>query len=564
MKYIVIDGIKCEYDTERSVLEVALHNGIEIPNLCYCESLSAYGGCRLCVFENERGGVAAACTTPPRDGLTVRTNTPKIREYRRGILELMLESHNTDCAACSKSGKCRLQEYSKRYGVGSVRSAGYCREPVDDSSHSIVYDPSKCILCGKCVRMCDELQNVRAIDFMERGNDTYISCGEGYRLADSSCTGCGQCAAVCPTGALMLKSSIERLRDAIADPGKKLAVQIAPAVRIGLAEEFGLAPGRSVMGKAATALKLLGADYVYDTSMRAYQTVICEAEDFAAKRGTGTVFSSYCPAWVRHVECDYPQLLPQLSTAGSPMEVCAALIRLKHAGSGVISAAVMPCSAAKSEAERPELIKNGDRLVDIVLSTQELAEIIRENGMNFAALPETPCDGLYSQITAESECLSPILLSIDESRCIGCTRCAKACPVGAISGAAKKAHSIDAGKCIRCRICTSVCPKEAIGSTANPAVAKRVAAVNGLAEADALAERIKSGEAWYDYVEVMACPLGCPGGGGQPEACCLKRQNKTVALLELEEEYTAPAGEPVSAESVITDGDKSLFRVNYI
>ncbi len=560
MSCIIIDGIKCEYESARNVLEVALKNGIEIPNLCYCDSLSTYGGCRLCVVENERGGIDAACTTVPKDGMKVFTNTAQLREYRRGMLKLLLGSHNGECASCRKSGSCKLQEYARRYGVESTSAPIYCSEPLDDSSYSIVRDPSKCILCGKCVRVCDEIQNVRAIDFMNRGNKTFISCGEGLSLRDSNCVGCGQCAAVCPTAAIMVKDNVSDMWSAINDTSKKVAVQVAPAVRLGLAEEFGLNQTQQVMGKIVTALKLMGVDYVFDAALCAYQTQIEEAEDYAERHESGTVFSSYCPAWVRHIECDHPRLVSGLSAAGSPMEVCGALIRERFADEAVVSVALMSCSAAKTEAHRSDLTKDGKALVDIVLTTSELIRMIREYGMNFAALPDTPCDNFFAQVTGKGKCRTPITLSIDPEKCIGCTKCAKRCPVGAISGMPKKAHVIDMDKCIRCRTCKLGCPKDAISEVASDKKLK-VAVVNGLAEADRLIEKIESGEEVYDFVEVMACPDGCPGGGGQPESCIAEKFDRKLGMLELDTVPSPISGDLPSVSELVKGKEKSLFRV---
>ena len=288
MKRMIIDGISCEFENARNVLEVAQQNHIDIPNLCYCESLSIYGGCRLCVIENERGGIEAACTVIPKDGMVVRTNTAKLRKHRQMIIELLLASHRSECTTCDKSGKCKLQEYAKRYNVTNVRFANnYCKEPIDDSSPSIVRDPSKCILCGKCVRMCAEVQNIHAIDFCNRGMEAFVSCGFDRKLIDTDCVGCGQCASVCPTGAITVKNEVSAMWKAIYDPSKKVAVQVAPAVRVGIGEEFGIPANVPVMGKIVTALKMMGVDYVFDTSLTADLTIMEETAEFLDKLKTG-------------------------------------------------------------------------------------------------------------------------------------------------------------------------------------------------------------------------------------------------------------------------------------
>ena len=522
MSYMFIDGIKCEYTKARNILEVAQQNGIDIPNLCYCENLSIYGGCRLCVVENERGGIDAACSMVPKQDLVIKTNSAKLREYRRGIIELLLASHRIECATCVKSGSCKLQEYAKRYGVEEVGfPVNYCKEPVDNSSPSIVRDPSKCILCGKCVRVCSEIQNIRAIDFVHRGEDTYVSCGVDMLLKDTNCVGCGQCAAVCPTAAITIKNDIPDMWKAIHKEGKKVAVQVAPAVRVGIGEEFGIPATVPTMGKIVTALKLLGVDYVFDTSLTADLTIMEETAEFLDKLKTGKklpMFTSCCPGWIKHIENEYPHIMPQVSTCGSPMEMFGALLRKQYKDEDLFSVAIMPCTAKKAEAKRPELEKDGERLIDLVLTTQELIRMIRENGINFALLPESEPDAPFGKYTGAGVIFG-VTGGVTEAvirHVIGATTdesIAKVAECGVRGLEGVKAFEVTAGD-----------------------VTLRIAVANGLKNADMLIEKVESGEEFFHFIEVMACPNGCLGGGGQPPACNARKAERNVALFAADAE----------------------------
>ena len=542
MKSMIIDGISCEFENERNVLEVALKHHIDIPNLCYCESLSIYGGCRLCVIENGRGGVEAACTMIPKDGMVVSTNSARVRKQRQLILELLLAGHRSDCTTCEKSEKCRLQSYAKRYNISNIRfPIDYPKLPIDNSSLSIVRDPSKCILCGKCVRMCSEVQNVHAIDFAERGIESYISCGFENKLADTDCVGCGQCAAVCPTGAIVIKNEISKLWTAIYDPTKKVAVQVAPAVRVGIGEEFGLPASQPVMGKITTALKMLGADYVFDTSLTADLTIMEESAEFMNKLKTGAklpMFTSCCPGWIKHVENRHPALMPQVSTCGSPMEMFGAVLRQYYTDDELYSVAIMPCTAKKAEAARPELVKGGERLIDLVLTTQELARMIKEAGIDFAQLPDTKPDDPFAEYTGAgvifgvtggvTEAVIRHVLGTVTSEQIATVA---ECGVRGLDGI--KAFELKAGD-----------------------LTLRIAVANGLGNADRLIEKIESGEEFFHFVEVMACPGGCIGGGGQPEACLDQKKVRNSGIFNADEQCTLRSSE----QNTALDGIYALLR----
>ena len=521
-RYMIIDGQKCPFTDERNVLEVARNNGIEIPSLCYCENLSVYEACRMCIVEKEDGTVDTSCSFAPEDGLVVYTNSPKVQKNRKMILELLLGSHRTECTTCDKASTCKLLEYCTRYRVNSARFGNlHTTPPIDDSSLCVVRDPSKCVLCGQCVRMCDEVQNIKALAFYHRGSHSFVAPVNNLALADTNCVGCGQCASVCPTGALVVKNEIDRFWKMVQDPRHKVVVQVAPAVRVGIAEAFGLPAGTPVMGKIVTALRRIGVDVVYDTNLSADLTIMEEAAEFMEKLQKGEklpLFTSCCPGWIQHAEHKYPELLPQISTCGSPMEMMGALIRRQFVGERVFSVAIMPCTAKKFESHREQLDKDGMPVVDLVLTTVELIRIIQELALDFKNLPDSEADHPLGDFTGGGVIFGvtggvteAVIRRVLADASPNTMQTIAECGVRGLEGT--KIFEVTAGK-----------------------TTLRIGVVSGLKNTDQLIEKIKSGAVELDFVEVMACPNGCIGGGGQPCGTNRTKAKRSAGLFQADSE----------------------------
>ena len=508
MGIMTIDGQSIEFTDEPNVLSVIRKAGIDIPTLCYHSELSIYGACRLCTVENDRGKTFASCSEKPKDGMVIYTNTPRLMRYRKLILELLLAAHCRDCTTCIKSGECHLQELAHRMGVHEIRFENVReQQPIDTSSHAIIRDPNKCILCGDCVRMCDNVQNINAIDFAYRGTDAQVMPAFNKKIAETDCVGCGQCRVVCPTGAISIHTNIDVVWEALADKNTKVIAQIAPAVRVAIGDHFGYAKGENVMGKLVGVLHRLGFDEVYDTSYGADLTVVEESKEFIERFTSGQkmpLFTSCCPAWVKYCETKYPEFVPNLSTCRSPQQMFGAVVREyykdpeKNEGKKIVSVSIMPCTAKKEEILRPESFTNGKQDVDYVLTTTEVVRMIRKSGIVFDKVEIEAADVPFG-IGSGSGVIFGVTGGVTE----------------AVLRRLQQGHSRVDMEAIKK---SGVRGDEGIKTLTYDYNGReiRAAVVNGLANADKLIKRIQSGEVSYDFVEVMACRRGCIMGGGQP------------------------------------------------
>jgi len=507
---IVLDGRMVPIGDHVNLLDLIRASGIDLPTFCYHSDLSVYGACRLCIVEVAGRGIVTSCTARPEPGMVVSTRSAELRNIRKLTAELLLANHDLSCPTCTRAGSCQLRRLAERMGIDRIRfRQRQERLPVDQSSIALVRDPNKCVLCGDCVRVCREVQGIGVLDFANRGSKVQVTPAFGQGLGEVECVHCGQCVNVCPTGALAARSQVNEVWAAIHDPELTVVAQVAPAVRVGIGEAFGLPPGESHIGQTVAALRAMGFDRVYDTGFGADLTVLEEGTEFVRRYRTGRdlpLFTSCCPAWVKLVEQWYPQLLGNLSTCRSPQQALGRLVKrelpreIGVAPEKIFMVSIMPCTAKKFEAGRPEMATDGRPDVDAVITVPELVQMIAECGLDFAGLEPDRMDLPYGFKSGAG-----VLFGTTGGVTEAVLRYA-AEVMGKPLGRPTGFHEVRGMERLR-----EVEVELGDGKL-------RLAVVHGLAAAQKLVEDVLAGKRQYDLVEVMACPGGCVGGAGQPPA----------------------------------------------
>jgi NADH-quinone oxidoreductase subunit G/NADP-reducing hydrogenase subunit HndD len=525
---IEVNGREIKAQKGEYILNVLKREGIRVPTLCHLPDLFPSGACRLCVVEVEGvPGLVPSCAFPVTDGMKIKTHSPRAIRARKTIVELLCANHPDDCLYCVRNGNCELQQLAEELGVRERRYRGARSEyKIDTSSPAIIRDPSKCVLCGKCVRVCEEIQGVSAIDFIGRGSRAFIGTAFDEGLNVSSCINCGQCISVCPTGALREQSSLKEVVDALNDPDKLVVVQHAPSISVTLGEEFGLRPGQDVMGIMTAALRRLGFAKVFDTSFSADLTIMEEAAELVQRLKTGGVLpmlTSCSPGWIKFVEEFYPEMIPNLSTCKSPQQMMGAVIKSHYAQmlnidpGKIFSVSIMPCTAKKFEAERPEMVRNGIPDIDAVLTTRELARLIRMRGLDLRSFVPESADTPFGERSSAGK-----LFGVSG---------------GVMEAALRTAYynltgeELPLEKIPQIRGLDGI--KEAQLQIGDLTIG--VAAVSGLGNARKLLDQIKKGRKDLHFIEVMTCPGGCIAGGGQPFTTNLEAlKARMKALYEID------------------------------
>ncbi|MCL1849487.1 MAG: NADH-dependent [FeFe] hydrogenase, group A6 [Clostridiales bacterium] len=535
MVTVFIDDVEIQVPSDYTVLKAARKAGIKIPTLCYLKDVNQIGACRVCLVEIEKvRGLLASCVYPVSEGMRVHTHTEKVLNSRKQVIELLLSNHPQECLTCTRSTNCELQTLAKELGVSDVPFVGEKTEyEIDFSSPSIVRDASKCILCRRCVSVCNQVQEVGVLGLINRGFETTVGPAFKHGLGEVNCTNCGQCINVCPVGALKEADHKERVLKALNDPEKHVIVQTAPAVRAALGEEFGLPMGTPVTGKMVAALRRLGFDKVFDTNFTADLTIMEEGNEVIQRLTTGgtlPVITSCSPGWIKFCEHTFPDLLDNLSTAKSPQQMFGALAKTYYPETAeldpanVYSVSVMPCTAKKFECQRPEMEQAGVPDVDAVLTTRELGAMIRQAGIDFVNLPDEEPD-------------APMGLGTGAADIFGATG-------GVMEAAIRTVYEVVAGQPLPSLELEPIRGLEGVKEAALdvPNFGEvRVAVAHGLANAAKLMKIVREGTKQYHFIEVMACPGGCVGGGGQPLVTSGQR-------IEMDEEYQAVRARAIYAE----------------
>lgn len=509
-----INNIDVQVEDGSTILEAAKLANIHIPTLCHLNMeglgyVNSEANCRVCLVEDKKGKLIPSCNTIAKEGMEIHTDTLKVVRARRAIIELLLSNHPKDCLICHKNGECELQDLAILANIKEVRVDNERIEfPVDDSSLSIIRDPNKCILCKRCETMCNEVQTVGTLTDIGRGFSTVIGTAYNDPMFETNCTFCGQCLAVCPTGALDIVSNVEDVYQALTDPTKTVIVQTAPAVRVALGEEFGMQAGSIVTGKMVTALRALGFDYVFDTDFAADLTTMEEANEFVERLKSGEdlpILTSCCPSWVKFMEHNFPDLLNIPSTCKSPHEMFGSVAKTYFADKinvdrkDIVVVSVMPCVAKKYESARPELAgEDNISDVDIVITTRELASMIKDFSIDFASLDDSEFDNPLGQSTGAGVIFGS--------------------SGGVMEAAIRTAYNMITGEHLQDLEFHSFKKLKGIKEAEIEIDGKvvRAAVASGLGNARALLNEVKENPNKYHIIEIMACPGGCIDGGGQP------------------------------------------------
>jgi len=547
MPALTINGVNVEVDNEATILHAARKAGFNIPTLCALEDLQAIGACRICVVEVEGAKtLLPSCVTPVKDGMKVFTNTPKVRKYRKMMVQLLLSEHDGNCQTCNRFDDCQLRKLANELSIQDVFYSGAKKaRNTDDSTPGLQRDNSKCILCRRCVTVCNQIQGVAALFPQKRGFDTMIGPAFGDNLRNVFCVQCGQCAAVCPVGAISEKNEIGKVWEALDNHDKFVIVQTAPAIRASLGECFGYDPGTLVTGKMVSLLRRLGFDAVFDTNFAADLTIMEEGTEFLLRLQKIFVdkqdshlpmFTSCCPAWIKYAEFNYPDLLPNISSCKSPQQMFGAIAksfyaqRLGKRREDIFVVSVMPCIAKKSEAQRSEMGKDGIPDVDVVLTTRELGLMVKESGIDFMSLPEDKADSALGASSGAADIFANT--------------------GGVMEAALRTAYEIITGRELPFKN-LHVEPIEGLEGIKKASLkiegvlnqwsfleglTLKVVVVHGLENARKFIEKLKSGEEECHFIEVMTCQGGCIGGGGQPRLTTDEVRKKRMGVIYVEDE----------------------------